>query len=43
VGRACSTDQIEEDTFSIFVRKPEGRIGLGRPSTRREYIIKMKL
>jgi hypothetical protein len=41
MGRACSTDGEEENTFTILMGKPEEKIPLGRPRRGWEDNIKM--
>jgi hypothetical protein len=43
MGRACSTRGERRNTYRIFVRKPEGKISLGRPRRRWEDNIKIDL
>jgi hypothetical protein len=43
MGRACSTHGAKRNSYRILVRKPEGKIPLGRLRSRWEDNIKMNL
>jgi hypothetical protein len=42
-GKACGTYEEKRDAYIVLVRKPEGRIPLGRPTRRWKNDIKIYL